>query len=143
MRIRQRRGIGGTLNATDAQAAHYERQGCAQRRRDHRTAAEPGTSRTWATRKWSSANAQRCRHVKLDGWKLRDRAANEYPLSGTVAARGKLTVTMTEPSMPLNNNGDEVLLIDAGGVVRSAVAYGGFEARAGSWIKFDRGRLST
>ena len=51
--------------------------------------------------------------VDLAGWTLRDRAGNVFALSGTVPARGKLTVTMTEPTMPLNNDGDEVVLIDA------------------------------
>ena len=55
---------------------------------------------------------------------------------GIVPPKGKLTVTMTEPTMPLNNDGDEVLLMDGGGVVRSRVAYAGEQARAGAWVEF-------
>ena len=63
-----------------------------------------------------------------------------FALSGTVPAKGKLTVTMTNPTMPLNNDGDEIVLIDAGGVVRSRVAYTGLQARAGAWIQFASAR---
>jgi len=56
-------------------------------------------------------------------------------LMASRVTRAALTVTMTEPSMPLNNNGDEVLLIEGGGVVRSRVAYGERDARSGRWIK--------
>ena len=42
---------------------------------------------------------------------------------------------MTEPSMPLNNGGDEVVLVDGEGVVRSRVAYGGMEVRSGKWVE--------
>ena len=38
--------------------------------------------------------------------------------------------------MPLNNDGDEVVLIDAGGVARSRVAYGEGQARSGAWVEF-------
>ena len=41
---------------------------------------------------------------------------------------------LTEPSMPLSNDGDAILLIDAGGVVRNQVAYGGYEVRPGKWV---------
>jgi hypothetical protein len=53
--------------------------------------------------------------VDLASWKLRDRANNVFALSGTVPPKDKLIVTMTEPTMPLNNDGDEVQLIDKGG----------------------------
>jgi hypothetical protein len=43
---------------------------------------------------------------------------------------------MTEPSMPLNNDGDDVFLIDPDGVVRSRVTYGGHEVRSGKWVEF-------
>jgi micrococcal nuclease len=72
--------------------------------------------------------------VHLAGWKLRDRAGNEYRLAGTVAAKGKLRIVMTTATMPLNNDGDTVLLINATGVVRSRVAYTGEQVRAGIWI---------
>ena len=35
---------------------------------------------------------------------------------------------------PLNNNGDESLLIDGGGVVRSRMVYGENDVRSGQWI---------
>lgn len=72
--------------------------------------------------------------MDIQGWKLRDRAGNICRLTGNVPASGRLTVTMTNPSMPLNNDGDEVLLIDQQGVVRSHVVYG--EVSSGDWIEF-------
>ena len=74
--------------------------------------------------------------VDLGGWKLQDRAGNEFRLVGKVPGWGRLTVKMTEPSMPLNNDGDEVVLVDPDGVVRNHVAYGGREVRSGRWIEF-------
>jgi micrococcal nuclease len=76
--------------------------------------------------------------VDLDGWRLKDRAENEFRLAGKVPGRGRLTLAMRAPSMPLNNDGDEVLLIDAGGVVRSQVVYGKNEVRVGQWIERSR-----
>ena len=45
--------------------------------------------------------------------------------------------------MPLNNDGDEVLLIDGGGVVRSQVAYGENEVRSGQWVHITRRPAET
>ena len=69
--------------------------------------------------------------VDLAGWKLRDRAGNEYRLAGTVAPKGQLRIVMTTPTMPLNNDGDTVLLIDPAGVVRSRVEYTGEQVQRG------------
>jgi hypothetical protein len=38
--------------------------------------------------------------------------------------------------MPLNNDGDEVLLLDADGVPVSRVTYTERQVRAGEWIEF-------
>ena len=73
--------------------------------------------------------------VKLDGWKLIDKAGNVYLLSGRVEAGKSLVVTMTEATMPLNNNGDTVALIGPDGVGRSRVSYLGSQARSGAVIR--------
>ena len=73
--------------------------------------------------------------VKLDGWKLIDKAGNLYLLSGRVEAGKSLVVTMTEATMPLNNNGDTVALIGPDGVGRSRVSYLGSQARSGAVIR--------
>ena len=80
--------------------------------------------------------------VDLAGWSLRDRAGHVFWLTGKVPAGGTLTITMTEPTMPLNNDGDEVVLIDASGVARSRVAYAGEQARSGAWVGSARPRAS-
>jgi hypothetical protein len=74
--------------------------------------------------------------VDLAGWKLRDWGGNQYRLAGTVPAKGKLRIVMTTPTMPLNNDGDTVLLIDPAGVLRSRVEYTAEQVRVGKWIEF-------
>lgn len=78
--------------------------------------------------------------VDLDRWSLRDRAGHVFWLAGKVSAGETLTVTITEPTMPLNNDGDEVVLIDGSGVARSRVAYAEGQARSGAWIEFGKSR---
>ena len=45
---------------------------------------------------------------------------------------------MTDPSMPLNNDGDDVFLIDGSGAVRSRVSYSESEVAEGRRIEFQR-----
>lgn len=76
--------------------------------------------------------------VPLAGWKLRDITGNSYRLTGTVEAKGRLRIVMSTASMPLNNDGDTVLLIDPTGVVRSRATYRGEQVRASVWIDVNR-----
>jgi hypothetical protein len=43
---------------------------------------------------------------------------------------------MTEATMPLNNDGDVVILMDREGVGRSRVAYAASQARSGAIVRF-------
>ncbi len=74
--------------------------------------------------------------VDLKGWKLVDAGDNEFRLAGSIGPRTSLRITMTKTTMPLNNNGDEVQLIDAGGTVRSRVRYSEEQAGTGVTIEF-------
>jgi len=74
--------------------------------------------------------------VSLRGWKLIDKAGNVFLLEGKVDPRTSSVVTMTEATMPLNNNGDEVLLIDTGNVGRSRVSYTENQVRSGVTLRF-------
>jgi len=76
------------------------------------------------------------RDVDLAGWKLLDRAGNKFQLSGKVAAGRAVTIRLDPPTMPLNNDGDEVLLLDANGVPVSRVGYTERQIRTGEWIEF-------
>jgi micrococcal nuclease len=76
--------------------------------------------------------------INLDGWKLQDRAGNQFRLSGTVPARSRRVITMTDPSMPLNNDGDDVFLVDGGGTIRSKATYSEREVAEGRRIEFQR-----
>jgi endonuclease YncB( thermonuclease family) len=75
--------------------------------------------------------------IDLAGWKLRDRAGNEYRLAGTVVAKRRLRIVMTTATMSLNNDGDTVMLIDPAGVLRSRVEYGKDQVRVGKWVEFN------
>jgi hypothetical protein len=55
-------------------------------------------------------------------------------VAGTVAAKGRLRIVMTTPTMPLNNDGDTVLLIDPAGVLRCRVEYNGEQVQVGKWL---------
>ena len=57
--------------------------------------------------------------------KLIDKAGNVWLLADSVQPGKTLVVTMTEATMPLNNDGNNVVLIDAAGVGRSRVSYSG------------------
>jgi endonuclease YncB( thermonuclease family) len=74
--------------------------------------------------------------INLNGWKLRDRAGNQFALSGTIPALAKQVIRMTDPSMPLNNDGDDVLLIGGSGAVRSKVSYSESQVTEGQQIEF-------
>ena len=74
--------------------------------------------------------------LDLAGWKLQDRAGNEFPLVGVVPANGELTITMGVFSMPLNNTGDEVWLIDDDGLTRHRIAYERRDVDEGVFITF-------
>jgi Lamin Tail Domain len=68
--------------------------------------------------------------VNLAGWMLRDRAGNRFTLTGVVLAQQQLMITMHAFSMPLNNSGDDVSLIDPQGQVCDHVSY---SSGRGSW----------
>lgn len=74
--------------------------------------------------------------LNLSGWKLRDASSNQFSLSGTVQAGGKITITMTSNSMPLTNSGDEISLIDPQGNLRHQVSYISSQAKPGQVIVF-------
>ncbi len=73
--------------------------------------------------------------VNLSGWKLIDKAGNVFLLSGRIEPQKTLIVTMTEATMPLNNNGDTVILVDSEGVGRSRVSYSESQVRSGNVIQ--------
>jgi len=61
-------------------------------------------------------------------------ASGRVKLAGTVAAGRSVTVTLAPPTMPLNKDGDEVLLIDPAGVVRFRVEYTSQLVQIGTWV---------
>lgn len=62
--------------------------------------------------------------VALDGWRLRDRAGNVFALSGTLAANVRVTIVLPAHTLPLNNGGDDVALVDPDGTIVHQVTYG-------------------
>jgi Lamin Tail Domain len=75
--------------------------------------------------------------VNLAGWMLRDCAGNAFALTGSIPAQQQLTITMHEFSMPLNNSGDDVLLLDPQGRLRHHVSYTAAEAASGQVVRVD------
>ena len=71
----------------------------------------------------------------LSGWKVKDSAGNEYPLTGTVPAQAELTVTMQRSAM-LNNSGDTVALVNPAGQQVQVVSYSASQAQPGARIAF-------
>ena len=66
------------------------------------------------------------------------RYERKFLLSEVVNGKGQLVVTMSDPSMPLNNDGDDVRLVDADGIARSKVSYTADQVRPGVVLRFDR-----
>ena len=75
--------------------------------------------------------------VELTGWTLHDRAGNRFALTGMVPAQQQLMITMREFSMPLNNSGDDISLLDPQGQVRHHVSYSGAQAQPGQVVTFE------
>jgi endonuclease/exonuclease/phosphatase family metal-dependent hydrolase len=74
--------------------------------------------------------------VDLQGWTLRDRANNTYALSGTIPAHDRLRIVMQQFTMPLNNNGDTVELLDPNGACVHDVMYTKSQVVEGQDIEF-------
>ena len=52
------------------------------------------------------------KNVSLRDWSLRDKGRNTYKLEGSIKANSRLVITMKNNSMPLNNDGDRVTLLE-------------------------------
>ena len=72
--------------------------------------------------------------VSLRGWSLRDKEKNVYGLSGSIAANGRRVITMKSNSMPLNNDGDTIMLVQ-GNTSRHTVSYTKKQAGNGAVVK--------
>lgn len=67
---------------------------------------------------------------------LWDRSNNKFALSGSIAAGQSVVITMTPPSMPLNNDGDRVTLVNRDGVTLDEVTYTAAQVVSGQEIVF-------
>ena len=74
--------------------------------------------------------------VDVSGWTLRDRAGNEFPLQGSVAPHDTLVIVLSPHTMPLNNSGDDVYLMDHNGDLAHVVHYEASDVREGVPIRF-------
>jgi hypothetical protein len=68
---------------------------------------------------------------------LRDHAGNRFILTGSILAQQQLMITMREFSMPLNNSGDDISLLDPQGQVRHHVSYTAAQATSGTVVTFE------
>lgn len=74
--------------------------------------------------------------VNLENWRLRDRANNVFQLSGEIRGGAEIQVNLTANSMPLNNDGDLLLLFDGTGQEVDRAEYGSDSAQAGTVVEF-------
>lgn len=74
--------------------------------------------------------------VDLSGWILRDRAGNEYQLSGLIARGSERRIVMQEHTMPLNNSGDRVFLLNGQLSTLDSVEYPRDQVVSGQEIRF-------
>ncbi len=72
--------------------------------------------------------------VSLRGWLLRDKAKNVYGLAGSIVANSRRIITMKNNSMPLDNDGDTVTLVQ-GNTARQTVRYTKKQAGNGAVVK--------
>lgn len=71
-------------------------------------------------------------NVDLDGWRIRNRAAQEQPLpAGLTLAAGK-TLVVEVAKAPLSNNGGTITLLDGKGLKVHGVSYTKEQARGGT-----------
>lgn len=74
--------------------------------------------------------------VDLQGWSLQDRAGHDLTLEGSIGAGEERTIQLQAGQLPLNNTGEEVLLLDAAGKIRNEVSYSAADVSAGDIIQF-------
>lgn len=73
--------------------------------------------------------------IDLRGWWLQDRHANRFPLRGVIQP-GQAADIRTDGSMPMNNGGDTVMIVDPRGRVVHSVTYYGEQVRVNRPIDF-------
>lgn len=61
---------------------------------------------------WIMLKNSRSSETSLAGWRLRDQSNNELQLSGSIPANGQLTIDDPQGKLPLNNNGDAIVLVN-------------------------------
>lgn len=74
--------------------------------------------------------------VNLQDWALQDRANNRVTLEGNIEAGQDRVIHLAAGQMPLNNSGDEIVLIDSEGKIRNKVSYSANDVTAGQTIQF-------
>ena len=72
----------------------------------------------------------------LDGWKLRDRANHVFELSGSIGANAEKEIVLPGRSMPLNNDGDTVELLNPDGLVVHQVSCEDEDVKKGIYVEF-------
>ena len=72
----------------------------------------------------------------LSGWRLENKSYKKVNLSGTINGGTSLTITLPKNKMPLNNKGDDIILIDANGKDIHSVSYTESQVKEGVEIEF-------
>jgi hypothetical protein len=75
--------------------------------------------------------------VDLTGWTLRNRAENEFQLSGQIAGGSNLELVMASHDMPLNNGGDTIEVVRPTAGVAHSVSYAGDQVFSRQPVAFE------
>ncbi|MDM4019340.1 lamin tail domain-containing protein [Roseiconus lacunae] len=75
--------------------------------------------------------------VRITGWTIKDEASNSITLTGELAAGQELNITIPEGDLPLNNGGDELVLINSSGTIVDTASYTSGQAGPGQTVTFD------
>jgi micrococcal nuclease len=74
--------------------------------------------------------------VNLQGWSMQDLAGNQVDLAGAIDAGQEKKIVLQGDQMPLNNTGDEVVLLDPDGKIQNTASYSASDVVAGQPIQF-------
>ena len=74
--------------------------------------------------------------ANIQGWSMQDRAGNRLALDGAIQAGQDWEIVLRPGQMPLNNTGDEVVLIDPDGKIQNKASYSASDVVSGRPILF-------
>ena len=75
--------------------------------------------------------------VRITGWTIKDEASNSITLTGELSVGQSLSIDIPEGDLPLNNGGDELVLLNSSGTIVDSASYTARQAGPGRTVAFD------